>query len=115
MARLVLSAAVLPTMRDVRLIVSVSGADDGLPRSGLAATNFDVVMLPSEADTGPQQQLIAQAVEGPSGVYHLVLEGHAQPPMLVAQMFVFAMTVSGATESGWADDRGQTLAVGTMP
>ena len=115
MARLVLSAAVQPTMQDVRLIVSVSGADDGLPRSGLAATNFDVVALASGADTGPQQQLIAQAVEGPAGVYQLVLEGNGQPSTLVSQMFVFAITVSGDTESGWADDRGQTLAVGTMP
>ena len=65
MARLILSAAAQPTMQDARLIVSVSGADDGLPRRGLAATNFDVVVLASGADPGPQQQLIAQAVEGP--------------------------------------------------
>ena len=36
MARVVVHATIQATAEDVRLIVSVSGADDGLPRSGLA-------------------------------------------------------------------------------
>jgi hypothetical protein len=33
----------------------------------------------------------------------------------VPQTMIFAITVSGDTESGWADDRGQTIAVGSTP
>ena len=74
MARVVVYAAIQATAQDVRLIVSVSGADDGLPRSGLASANFDVVSVASGEDTAPRQQLIAQVVEGPAGIYQLVLE-----------------------------------------
>ena len=77
MARVVVHAAVQATAQDVRLIVSVSGAEDGLPRSGLASTNFDVVSVASGEDTAPRQQLIAQVVEGPAGIYQLVLDGMA--------------------------------------
>jgi hypothetical protein len=115
MARVVVHAVVQPTEQDVRLIVSVSGAEDGLPRSGLAATNFDVVSVASDEDTAPRQQLIAQAVEGPAGVDQLVLDGDGQPSTLVPRTIIFAITVSGNTESGWADDRGQTIAVGGTP
>ena len=115
MARVVVNAAVQATGQDMRLIVSVSGADDGLPRSGLAVSNFDVVSVASGEDTAPRQQLIAQIVEGPVGIYHLVLEGDGQPSTLVPQTSIFAITVSGDTESGWADDRGQTIAVGSTP
>jgi hypothetical protein len=115
MARVVVNAAVPATAQDVRLIVSVSGAEDGHPRSGLAATNFDVVSVASGEDTSPRQQLIAQVVEGPAGVYQLVLDGDGQPSTLVPRTSIFAITVSGDTESGWADDRGQTSAVGSMP
>jgi hypothetical protein len=115
MARVVVHAVVQATAQDVRLIVSVSGAEDGLPRSGLASTNFDVVSVASDEDTAPRQQLIAQVVEGPAGIYQLVLDGDGQPSMLVPQTNIFAITVSGDTESGWADDRGQTIAVGNTP
>jgi hypothetical protein len=115
MARVVVHAVVQATAQDVRLIVSVSGAEDGLPRSGLASTNFDVVSVASDEDTAPRQQLIAQVVEGPAGIYQLVLDGDGQPSMLVPQTVIFAITVSGDTESGWADDRGQTIAVGNTP
>jgi hypothetical protein len=112
MARVVVHAAVQATAQDVRLIVSVSGAEDGLPRSGLASTNFDVVSVASGEDTALRQQLIAQVMEGPAGIYQLVLDGDGQPSALVPQTMIFAITVSGDTESGWADDRGQTIAVG---
>jgi hypothetical protein len=115
MARVVVEAGVQATAQDVRLIVSVSGAEDGLPRSGLAATNFDVVSVASDEDPGPRQQLIAQVVEGPPGIYQLVLEGDGQPSTLMPRTVIFAITVSGDTESGWADDRGQTIAVGSTP
>ena len=112
MARVVVSAAVQATGQDVRLIVSVSGAADGLPRSGLAAANFDVVSVVSgEA----RQQLIAQVGEGPAGVYQLVLERNDEPSTLVSRMLIFAVTVLGDTETGWADDRGQTITVGSTP
>jgi len=78
MARVVVHAVVHATAQDVRLIVSVSGAEDGLPRSGLANSNFDVVLVASDEDTAPRQQLIAEAVEGPAGVYQLLLEGDGQ-------------------------------------
>jgi hypothetical protein len=113
MARVVVSAAVQATAQDVRLIVSVSGAADGLPRSGLAAANFNVVLVAGGADTAPQQQLIAQTVEGPEGVYLLILERNNQPSTPVSRMVVFAVTVIGDTEGGWADDRGQTIVVGS--
>ena len=113
MARVVVNAAVQATAQAVRLIVSVTGAADGLPRSGLAAANFDVVSIASGDDTAPQQQLIAQAVEGPEGVYQLVLERNDQPSPLVPPLFIFAITVIGDTEGGWADDRGQTIVVGS--
>ena len=115
MARVVVEAGVQATAQDVRLVVSVSGAEDGLPRSGLASTNFDVVSVASDEDPAPRQQLIAQVVEGPAGIYQLVLEGDGQPSTLVPRTVVFAITVSGDTESGWADDRGQTIAVGSTP
>jgi hypothetical protein len=114
-ARVVVHAAVQATVQDVRLIVSVSGAEDGLPRSGLASTNFDVVSVASGEDTAPRQQLIAQVAEGPAGIYQLVLEGDGQPSTLVPRTIILAITVSGDTESGWADDRGQTIAVGSTP
>jgi hypothetical protein len=112
MARLIVNAAIQATAQDVRVIVSVSGAEDGLPRSGLAATNFDVVSVVSGEDTGPRQQLIAQVVEGPAGIYQLVLDGDGQAATLVPRTSILAVTVNGDTESGWADDRGQTIAVG---
>ena len=115
MARVVVHAVVQATVQDVRLIVSVSGADDGLPRSGLASTNFDVVSVVSGEDTAPRQQLIAQVVEGPAGIYQLVLDGDDQPSTLVPRTSIFAIMVSGDTESGWADDRGQTITVGGTP
>ncbi len=115
MARVVVEAVVQATAQDVRLIASVSGAEDGLPRSGLASTNFDVVSVASGEDPTPRQQLIAQVVEGPTGIYHLVLDGDGQPSTLLAKMTTFAITVSGDMESGWADDRGQTIAVGSAP
>ena len=115
MARVVVHAAIQATAQDVRLIVSVSGAEDGHPRSGLVATNFDVVSVTNGEDTTPRQQLIAQAVEGPAGVYQLVLDGDGQPSTLVPRTIIFAITVSGDTEGGWADDRGQTIAVGSTP
>ena len=114
MARVVVDAVVHATAQDVRLIVSVSGAEDGLPRSGLAATKFDVVSVASGEDTTPRQQLIAQAVEGPAGIYQLVLDGDGQPSTLMSRTIIFAITVSGDTEGGWAEDRGQTIAVGSM-
>ena len=113
MARVVVSAAVQATAQDVRLIVSVSGAADGLHRSGLAAANFDVVSVASVEDPTPRQQLIAQAVEGPAGVYQLVLEQNGESSTLTPRMIIFAITVIGDTESRWADDRGQTIAVGS--
>ena len=99
--------------QNVRLIVSVSGADDGLPRSGLASTNFDVALVASGEDTAPRQHLIAQVVEGPAGIYQLVLDRDGQRSTLVPRTIILAITVSGDTESGWADDRGQTIAVGS--
>ena len=113
MARVVVHAAIQATAQDVRLIVSVSGADDGLPRSGLASANFDVVSVASGEDTAPRQQLIAQVVEGPAGIYQLILERIDEPSTLVPRTIILAITVSGDTESGWADDRGQTIAVGS--
>ena len=113
MARVVVHAAIQATAQDVRLIVSVSGADDGLPRSGLTSTNFDVVLVASGEDTDPRQQLIAQVVEGPAGIYQLVLDGDGRRSTLVPRTIILAITVSGDTESGWADDRGQTIAVGS--
>jgi hypothetical protein len=115
MARVVIHAAVQETTQDVRLFDSVSGAEDGLPRSGLASTNVDVMSVASGEDTAPRQQLIAQAVEGPAGIYQLVLDGDGQQSMLLPQRSIFAITVSGDTESGWADDRGQTIVVGGTP
>ena len=99
MARVVVHAVVQATAQDVRLIVSVSGAEDGLPRSGLASTNFDVVSVASGEDTAPRQQLIAQVMEGPAGIYQLVLDGDGQPSTLVPQTMIFAITVSGDTEA----------------
>ncbi len=113
MARIVVHAAVQTTAQDVRLIVSVSGAEDGLPRSGLVSTNFDVVSVASGEDTAPRQQLISQVVEGPAGIYQLVLEGDGQASTLVPRTIILAIAVSGDTESGWAGDRGQTIAVGS--
>ena len=115
MARVVVSAAIQATAQDVRLIVSVSGAEDGLPRSALGSTNFDVVSMANDEDPTPRQQLIAQVVEGPAGIYQLVLDGDGQPSMLVPRTIIFAITVSGNTEGGWADDWGQTIAVGSTP
>ena len=115
MARVVVHAAIQATAQDMRLNVSVSGAEDSLPRSGLASANFDVVSVVSREDTAPRQQLIAQVVDGPAGIYQLVLDGDGQQSMLVPQRIIFAITVSGDTESGWADDRGQTIVVGGTP
>ena len=113
MARVVVHAAIQATAQDVRLIVSVSGADDGLPRSGLASANFDVVSVANGEDAAPRQQLIAQVVEGPAGIYQIILERNDEPSTLVPRTIILAITVSGDTESGWADDRGQTIAVGS--
>jgi hypothetical protein len=111
----VVSAAVQATAQDVRLIVSVSGAADGLPRSGLQPTNFDVVSIASGEDSAPRQQPIAQVGEGPAGVYQLLLDSNDQPSTLMPRMIVFAITVIGDSECDCADDRGQTIAVGSTP
>jgi hypothetical protein len=115
MARVVVHAAVHATAQGVRLIVSVSGAEDVHPRSGLAVSNFDVVSVASGEDTAPRQQLIAQVVEGPAGIYQLVLDGNGRQSTLVPRTIILAITVSGDTEGGWADDRGQTIAVSSTP
>jgi hypothetical protein len=52
-------------------------------------------------------------VEGPAGIYQLILERNDEPSTLVPRTIILAITVSGDTESGWADDRGQTIAVGS--
>jgi hypothetical protein len=114
MARVVVSAAVQATAQDVHLIVSVSGAADGLPRSGLATANFDVVSVATWEDRAPRQHPITQVVEGPAGVYQLVLDRTDEPAALAPRMGIFAITVIGDTHSGWADDRGQTITVGSM-
>ena len=74
MTRVVANANGHATAQEPRLIVSVSGASDGLPRSGLAVSSFDVVSVESGEDIAPRQRLIARAVEGPAGIYQLVLE-----------------------------------------
>ena len=79
------------------MIVSVSGAEDGLPRSGLAPTNYDVVSVVSGEDTGPRQQLIAQVVEGPAEIYQLVLDGDGRAATLVPRRSMLAITVQGDT------------------
>jgi hypothetical protein len=114
MGRFVVSAAVQAAAPDVRLVVSVSGADDGLPRRALVPSNFEVVSLAPEEDHTPQQRNIAQAVEGPAGVYQLTLEGTGLPATREPRLIILAIAVSGDAETGWADDRGQTIAVGTL-
>jgi hypothetical protein len=114
MGRLVVSAAVQATAQGVGLVVSVSGADDGLPRSGLAPTNFAVVSLAPGEDLPPRERRIAQATEGPAGVYQLALEGTDPPAMPEPRHIILAIAVSGDTETGWADDQGQSIAAGTL-
>ncbi len=110
MARLVVNAAVMPSMDTVYLVVSVSGNDDGTARSGLVAANFEVAALAADAATPALAQPVTHAVEGPVGVYLIELAG-----TLPAQshQVTYAVTVTGDTESGWADDRGQALATGS--
>jgi hypothetical protein len=112
MARVVVNAAVLPTAQDVHLIVSVSGAADGLPRSGLAPANFDVASIAGRGDTALRQHLVAQTVEGPVGAYQLILEQSAELSAEVSRDVIFVITVIGDAAAGWADDQGQAIAVG---
>ena len=81
--------------------------------AGLHPRTFDVVSVANGEDTAPRQQLISQVVEGPAGIYQLILERNDEPSTLVPRAIILAITVSGDTESGWADDRGQTIAVGS--
>jgi hypothetical protein len=53
-------------------------------------------------------------VEGPAGVYQLTLEGTGLPATREPRLIILAIAVSGDAETGWADDRGQTIAVGTL-
>lgn len=115
MARLVVDAAIQPIAQDVRLVVSVSGANDGLPRGGLAPTNFAIVAMAPDEDTSFRQQSIARALEGPAGVYQIELAPDTLPATLAPRMIVLAIAVSGDSQSGWADDQGQSIVIGTMP
>lgn len=114
MARFVVSAAVQATAQDVRLFISVSGADNGLPRSGLAPSNFEVVSLAMGGDATPQSLRVSQAAEGPAGIYQLTLDSMDLPATRETRTIILAIVVSGDAEAGWADDRGQTIAVGTI-
>lgn len=115
MARFIVDAAVEATAQEVWLVISVSTADNGLPRVGLVSTNFDVVALAPTMALAPQQIPIAQVVEGPPGVYQITLDGVAgMPQMQEHAQIILAVTVSGDAEAGWADDRGQTIAVGAI-
>ena len=114
MGRLVVSAAVQATAQGVGLVVSVSGADDGLPRGGLAPTNFAVVSLAPGEDLPPLERRVAQTMEGPAGVYQLTLEGTGPSATPEPRQIILAIAVSGDTETGWADDQGQSIAAGTL-
>ena len=44
-----------------------------------------------------------------------MLEGDGQPSTLVPRTSILAISVIGDAESGWADDREQTIAVDSTP
>jgi hypothetical protein len=110
MAQLDVTAVALDQAEEVVLIVSVVD-DDGLPRAELPAAAFAVQQLTSALEAAGVRRAVVAVTEGPAGVYRLrlaPLAGSPAPPGPV----VFAVVVAGPTEGGWADDHGQTLAVG---
>lgn len=110
MARLIVNAATLSDTQQV-LVVSVSGADDGLPRSGLAAEHFTVTAVAVAGSAAPAKA-VARVREEPPGVYVLELQGADEQTVSDAGSSVLVIAVNGSIEGGWADDRGQTIVNG---
>lgn len=108
MARLIVNAATRANAQNV-LIVSVSGADDGLPRGGLAAEHFTVTAVAVAGSAATAAKAVARVHEETSGVYVLELQGAAEQPDSAPGSSVLAIAVNGSIEGGWADDRGQTI------
>ncbi len=109
MAGLNVSAAIARTATNV-VVVSVSGANDGVPRTGLGPESFVVHQVADAPGSGPLHLPVSQVIEGPSGVYSLSLAPGGEGASAAA---VLSIVVSGSTETGWGDDRGQTLATAT--
>lgn len=114
MARLIVSAAVTQLPREVVLIVSVSGADDGLARGDLTGADFAVYQLSGQQESDPLRCAVDRVAEGPAGCYRLALAPASLQPEAAADRAIFCVVVGGPTEGGWADDRGQAIATGAV-
>jgi hypothetical protein len=112
MARLVVQAARQATPLGGLLVVSVVGAEDGVPRTGLSATEFAITELAHDPQVFWEPRSIDQLIEGPAGVYTIAVETDLQPPGTVSEPTVMAIAVRGAVDTGWADDQGQTVVSG---
>jgi len=110
LAGLIVSAAIARTAPDI-VVVSVSGASDGVARTGLGPESFVVQQLGHAPGSAPLHLPVAQVVEGPGGVYTLTLAYGSDVTGSIPIAEILSIAVSGTTETGWADDRGQTLAV----
>jgi hypothetical protein len=109
MARLVVQAERQVSPLSRLLVVSVVGAEDGVPRTGLTVAEFGIAELAIDAESFWQPRAIDQLVEGPAGVYTMALATDDQSPMSAGDRPILAIAVSGPVDTGWADDRGQTL------
>jgi hypothetical protein len=112
MARLVVQAERQATTGSVVLVVSVVGAADGVPRTGLTVDAFRLLALTGAAEAAWEVRSPAQVQEGPEGLYTLTLGPDAPAIWPDSDMTVLALIVTGEVDTGWADDRGQTLVSG---
>jgi hypothetical protein len=114
MARLVVQAEWHTTVLGQLLVVSVVGAGDGVPRTGLTAAQFAIAELAHDTEAVWTARSVAQMIEGPDGIYTLALAPPLEPDA-VADGSVLAIVVRGPVATGWAEDRGQTLVSGRLP
>ena len=112
MARLVVQAERAAATGSMVLVVSVVGAADGEPRTGLTVDAFRLLALTGAIEATWDARSIAQLQEGPEGLYTLTLGPDAPAVWPDQSTAMLALIVTGAVDTGWADDRGQTLMSG---
>jgi hypothetical protein len=110
MAHLIVSAAGMGTADGTVVVVTVSGSEDGLPRTGLVAEDVVITQVPDLRTGVPAVRPIERLLEGPEGCYSLLLAPASVAADGLPRRELFTIAVHGSTQTGWADEHGLAVA-----